>query len=83
MTVSRPAASRLPAMKCSTSNASRVADWSFSSSLTSARQKSEEMTSVAAKCRAAKVDLPEPDMPIRVTRQRSGIFRRLSRVVTG
>ena len=36
MTVSRPAASRLAAMKCSTSKASAVAAWSFSSSLTSA-----------------------------------------------
>ena len=35
-TVSRPAASRLPAMKCSTSKASFVAAWSFSSSETSA-----------------------------------------------
>ena len=61
-------------MKCSTSKASRVADWSFSSSLTRPRQKSEEMTSVGAKCRAANVDLPEPEMPISTTRHRSGIF---------
>ena len=37
-----------------------VAAWSFSSSLTSPRQKSDERTSVGRKCFAAKVDLPEP-----------------------
>ena len=48
-TVSRPAASRLPTMKCSSSNASAVADWSFSSSATRPRQKSDEITSVGLK----------------------------------
>ena len=38
MTVSRPAASRFEAMKCRTSNASFVATWLFSSSLTRPRQ---------------------------------------------
>ena len=46
-TVSLPAASRFAAMKCSTSKASFVAAWLFSSSLTSPRQKSDESTSVA------------------------------------
>ena len=52
---------------CSTSNASRVTVWSFSSSPTRPRQKSDETTSVGRKCRAANVDLPEPDTPTRTT----------------
>src|SRR5258708_31779536 len=60
-------------MKCSTSKASTVADWSFSSSLTSPRQKSDEMTSVGRKTRRAKVDLPEPDGPINTTSESSGM----------
>ena len=47
-------------MKCRTANASDVAAWSFSSSETRPRQKSEEMTSVALKCSRANVLLPEP-----------------------
>ena len=47
-------------MKCSTSKASAVAAWSFSSSLTSPRQKSDESTSVGLKCSRANVLLPEP-----------------------
>ena len=74
MTVSRPASSRLAAMKCSTSKAALVAGWSFSSSLTSPRQKSDEITSVGRKCFAAKVDLPEPETPTSVTTQSSGIL---------
>src|SRR3712207_8188483 len=42
ITVNRPAANRLFAIKCSTSKASFVADRSFSSSDTSPRQKSDE-----------------------------------------
>jgi hypothetical protein len=61
-------------MKFSTSKAAAVAAWSFSSSLTSARQKSEEITSVGRKCRAANVDLPEPEMPISTTSDSSGIL---------
>ena len=71
-TVSRPAASRLPAMKCSTSKASLVAAWSFSSSETRPRQKSDDSTSVGLKCLRAKVDLPEPDGPIRTTSDKFG-----------
>ena len=61
-------------MKCSTSKAALVADWSFSSSDTSPRQKSDDRTSVGRKCRAAKVDLPEPDTPTSATRESSGIL---------
>ena len=56
--VSRPAASRLAATKCSTSKASSVAAWSFSSSQTRARQKSEDSTSVGLKCLRANVTCP-------------------------
>lgn len=45
-TVSRPRARSLRTIACSRSKASPVADWSLSSSETSARQKSEETTSV-------------------------------------
>ena len=76
-TVSRPASSRLPAMKCRTSKAALVAAWSFSSSLTRPRQKSEEITSVGRKCFAANVDFPEPETPTSVTRQSSGILMAL------
>ena len=48
-------------MKCSTSKASSVAAWSFSSSATSPRQKSLEIDlGTARSARGAKVDLPEP-----------------------
>jgi hypothetical protein len=73
MTVSRPEASRFEAMKCSTSNASFVAAWSFSSSETRPRQKSDESTSVGLKCLRAKVDLPQPDGPTSTTSESSGI----------
>src|SRR5262249_54355446 len=72
ITVSRPAASRLVAMKCKTSKASRLADWSFSSSATSPRQKSLEITSVGAKCARANVDFPEPLAPMSTTRLSPG-----------
>jgi hypothetical protein len=48
-TVSRPPRSRTPAMKWRTSKASFVTDWSFASSPTKLRQKSEESTSVGEK----------------------------------
>ena len=73
MTVSFPLASRLVAMKCSTSKASWVAVWSFSSSDTSPRQKSEASTFVCLKCCLAKVDFPEPEGPIRTTKENSGM----------
>ena len=66
-------------MWCSSSNACGVADWSFSSSATRPRQKSEEMTSVGRKCAAANVDLPEPQTPISTTRLSSGIRARAHR----
>ena len=68
ITVSRPRASRLPAMKWSTSKASFVTAWSFSSSLTIPRQASDERISVGRKCLRANVLLPEPLGPIRTTR---------------
>src|SRR3954454_22577911 len=71
-TVSSPRASRLPATYWSTSNASPVAAWLFSSSLTKPRQKSDEITSVALKCLRANVDFPQPLAPIRTTRESSG-----------
>ena len=77
--VRRPAA--CAAMKCSTSKASLVAVWSFSSSETSPRQKSDEMTSVGRKCLRANVDLPEPDAPISTTSESFG-NRDLHRVNT-
>ena len=61
-------------MNRSTSNAAGVADWSFSSSATRPRQKSEEMTSVGLKCARANVDLPEPVAPTRTTRLSSGML---------
>ncbi len=61
-------------MNRSTSNASLVADWSFSSSATRPRQKSEEITSVGLKCARAKVDLPEPVTPTSTTRLSSGML---------
>ncbi len=57
----RAGAAACAAMKCSTSKASSVADWSFSSSETRPRQQSDERTSVGLKCLRANVDLPEPD----------------------
>src|SRR5258708_33106280 len=74
MTVSLPAARRLAATKCSTAKASSLALWSFSSSETSPRQKSDERTSVGLKWVRAKVDLPQPEGPIRTTNASSGIF---------
>ena len=59
-------------MNWSTSNAAGVALWSFSSSATRPRQKSDEMTSVAAKCARANELLPDPDGPMRTTRLGSG-----------
>lgn len=56
----------------SSSNASGVAVWSFSSSETRPRQKSDETTCVGAKCRAANVDLPLPEMPTSTTSDSSG-----------
>ena len=73
-THSRPASSRLPATKCSTSKAALVAAWSFSSSDTSPRKKSEDRTSVGRKWLAANVDLPDPVTPTRATTQSSGIL---------
>jgi hypothetical protein len=72
-TVSLPAASRLPAMKCRASKASFVADWSFSSSETRPLNASEESTSVGRKWRAANVDFPEPDGPTSTTSESLGI----------
>ena len=72
-TASRPRASRLPTTNCNTSNASRVAPWSFSSSDTRPRQKSDDTTSVALKCRRANDDLPAPLGPTNTTRDSSGI----------
>ena len=57
ITVNFPAPSRFAAMKCSTSKASFVAAWLFSSSETSPRQKSEESTSVGMKWVARKSGL--------------------------
>src|ERR1700722_10073568 len=73
ITVSNPRARRFPTTYLSTSNASPVASWLFSSLLTSPRQKSEEITSVGLKCFRANVDLPHPLGPIRTTRQSSGM----------
>ncbi len=61
-------------MNRSSSNAAGVADWSFSSSATSPRQKSEEMTSVGLKCARANVDLPDPVTPTSRTRLSSGML---------
>jgi len=61
-------------MRYSTSNAASVAFWSFSSSATSPRQKSDETTSVGEEVRARERDLPEPVAPTRTTRQSSGIL---------
>ena len=47
--------------------------WLFSSSLTIARQASDDSTSVGRKCLRANVLLPEPLGPIRTTRQSLGI----------
>ena len=63
----------MPAMKRSTSKASFVTAWSFSSSLTIARQASDERISVGRKCLRANVLLPEPLGPIRTTRLRLGM----------
>ncbi len=59
-------------MKLRTAKASAVAAWSFSSSATRPRQKSEEITSVGAKWRAAKLLLPLPEAPTSTTRLGSG-----------
>ena len=60
-------------MKCSTSKASFVTAWLFSSSLTIPRQASDDSTSVGRKCLRANVLLPEPLGPIRTTRDRLGM----------
>jgi hypothetical protein len=62
-------------MKCSTSNADVVADWSFSSLDTKPRQKSDESTSNGAKCFRANVDFPHPEGPTSTTSASSGIVR--------
>ena len=72
-TVSLPAASRLRAMNCSSSKASFVAAWLFSSSDTMARQSSDDRISVGLKCFRANVLLPEPDTPMRTTMESSGM----------
>src|SRR5271157_114969 len=74
ITVSRPSASRFPAMNWSTSNAWFVTVWSFSLSLTIPRQASEERISVGLKWLRAKVLLPDPLGPIRTTRLSLGIL---------
>ena len=74
-TVSRPAASRLRRIVCRRSNASPVADWSFSSFATRPRQESDDTTSVGRKCLRPKVDLPLPLVPTSRTRERRGISR--------
>src|SRR5690606_33609895 len=74
-TVSRPRRSRRSTMVWSRWKASSVADWSFSSSLTSARQWSELTTWVGRKRRAAKVDLPAPETPTSSTRPAAGMSR--------
>ena len=72
----RPSAARAAAaataISCRTANASSDAPWSFGSSATRPRQKSEEITSVGRKCCAANVLLPEPEAPISTTRHGSG-----------
>jgi len=73
ITVRRRAFSRLQTTKYRTSNASAVAAGLSSSSLTSLRQKSDEMISEGRKKRSAKVDLPEPDGPASVTSENAGI----------
>ena len=73
ITVRRGCSSRFAAMKLRTAKALGVAAWSFSSSATRPRQKSEEMISVGAKWRAAKELLPEPEAPTRTTRRGSGM----------
>ena len=50
-----------------------MADWSFSSSETRERKKSEESTSVELKCCLARVDFPAPDGPTSRTTHHSGI----------
>jgi hypothetical protein len=61
-------------ISCSRSKASPVADWSFSLSDTSARQKSEETTSVGRKCFRPNDDLPEPEGPTSRTSDSSGML---------
>src|SRR6266581_8463758 len=78
ITTSLPVASRLEAMKYSTSKASFVAAWLFSSSDTRPRQKSEERTSVGRKCFRAKLDLPDPEGPTRATTASSEIVSFIS-----
>jgi hypothetical protein len=58
---------------CTRSNASPVADWSVSSSATQPRARSDDTVSYGPKCLAAKLDLPVPDAPTRMTRANSGI----------
>ena len=41
-------------------------------------QKSDERISVGLKCFCAKVDLPEPEAPIRITSEGSGILISIS-----
>src|SRR5271157_319358 len=73
ITVSRPSASRFPAMNRSTSNAWFVTVWSFSLSEIMPRQASDERISVGLKWLRAKVLLPEPLGPIRTRRLSFGI----------
>src|SRR3984885_5499207 len=70
-------------MYSSTSNASVVAVWSFSSSATSPRQKSLEITSNGPKCWRANVVLPEPDTPTSTTRDSSGMRSSRGSVLAG
>ena len=51
-----------------------MASCEVSSSLTRARQWSDETTSLGRKCFDANVDLPEPEVPTMATRQNSGIL---------
>src|SRR5260221_12506541 len=73
MTVNRPNANRFAATKCKTSKASFVTAWLFSSSLTNARQASDDRISVGRKCLRAKVLLPDPLESIKATRLSLGM----------
>ena len=78
-TVNRPRSSRFATSRCSTWNAASVADWSFSSSDTSARHASDDTISVVRKCCRARVDFPLLVGPISRTREGSGMDRRMER----
>src|SRR5712691_1026277 len=73
-TARAPAPSRASSHSCSRPKAASVVCWSASSPARTPRSWSDDTTASASKCREAKVDLPDPDVPIRRTSAPAGTW---------